>query len=128
MTQEDKIKEIKDIIWPWQHFKSEVTKYKHRLEQYSEQLTLKMTDSKTKKDLKLMYSENIKNVQQLLDRIRKFYRKYEKITEFKKKQDIINIFAIAGGKQILKYKKKIATEFQELRLKMEKNVHTKSIV
>lgn len=51
----------------------------------------------------------------MFDRMKKFYKKFDKIMDLKKSSDLKQIEAIAGGDRILKYKKKIGIDFQEIK-------------
>lgn len=46
-------------------------------------------------------------VEQMLGRIKKFYKKYEKIQELRKHGQITELMEQAGGDRIDKYKRKI---------------------
>jgi hypothetical protein len=59
--------------------------------------------------------EEIKVIEQMLDRMKKFYKKFEKIQSLREKSDHNGLEAIAGGERILKYKKKIGIDFKEIK-------------
>ena len=59
--------------------------------------------------------EEIKVIEQMLDRMKKFYKKFEKIQSLREKSDHNGLVAIAGGDRILKYKKKIGIDFKEIK-------------
>ena len=50
----------------------------------------------------------------MLARIKKFYKKYEKIQELKKKGLNVELIQQAGGDRIQKYKRKIGDEYRVL--------------
>jgi hypothetical protein len=50
----------------------------------------------------------------MLGRIKKFYKKYERIQELKKKGCQTELISYAGGDRIEKYKRKIGDEYRTL--------------
>ncbi len=61
-------------------------------------------------------------VDQMLGRIKKFYKKYEKIQELRKQGNISDLMEQAGGDRIHKYKRKIGDEYRHLSKMIAKNI------
>jgi hypothetical protein len=59
-------------------------------------------------------------VNQMLGRIKKFYKKYEKIQELRKQGLHIELMEQAGGDRIDKYKRKIGDEYRLLSKTLQK--------
>ena len=60
----------------------------------------------------------------MLSRIKKFYKKYERIQELKKKDLKAELVQFAGGDRILKYKRKIGDEYRILQKELTKVIES----
>ena len=60
----------------------------------------------------------------MLSRIKKFYKKYERIQDLKKKDQKAELLQFAGGDRILKYKRKIGDEYRVLQKEFTKVIES----